>query len=474
MTSIPLDAQVFDLVFHPSHCTAYVCTLSGEVKATAFDHTGRYQPVFTTSVSQRSCRGISITADGSSLYVAGKGKALQTINTIDGRLVQSRSKAHDAPINCVKYLTSWLVSTGDDDGVIKLWDPRQRESTRTYTHHFDYITDFLWLEDKKQLVATSGDGSLSVLDVRAKKTEPLAHSEDQEDELMAIAPIKSGTKFAVGMQTGVLSIFNRSSGWGDCVDRIPGHPQSVDTLCGLPESFQDVDSGSTLLTGSSDGIVRAMQVFPTRLLGVVADHGEWPVERVGISEAMEHLTIDGPEKPIKEGAQRDDDGEEDEDNAPVDQGRWWVGSVGHDETLRLTSLRTALQPEHLKRAEDDAAEAVVGGESGDESEGDEDEDVEADDGAEESSDEDASESEKVKMPITTQAATETLDGDQDEPSGADAGEDAQEESDSDDSDAEPQSGRKRKTKPPPNPLAAKRTKGRNEMEETGGKFFDDL
>ncbi len=30
------------------------------------------------------------------------------------------------------------------------------------------------------------------------------------------------TKFVVGTQIGVLSIFNRSSGWGDCVDRIPG------------------------------------------------------------------------------------------------------------------------------------------------------------------------------------------------------------------------------------------------------------
>lgn len=26
----------------------------------------------------------------------------------------------------------------------------------------------------------------------------------------------------VGTQLGMLSIFNRRSGWGDCVDRIPG------------------------------------------------------------------------------------------------------------------------------------------------------------------------------------------------------------------------------------------------------------
>lgn len=31
-----------------------------------------------------------------------------------------------------------------------------------------------------------------------------------------------GQKFVVGTQLGILAIFNRHNGWGDCVDRIPG------------------------------------------------------------------------------------------------------------------------------------------------------------------------------------------------------------------------------------------------------------
>ena len=56
--------------------------------------------------------------------------------------------------------TAHTLATGDDDGVIKLWDPRTLPNsdavkpTREYNHHFDFISDFLWLEDKKQLVAT--------------------------------------------------------------------------------------------------------------------------------------------------------------------------------------------------------------------------------------------------------------------------------------------------------------------------------
>ena len=36
----------------------------------------------------------------------------------------------------------------------------------------------------------SGDGTLSVIDVRSNSTEPLEQSEDQEDELLSIVSIK--------------------------------------------------------------------------------------------------------------------------------------------------------------------------------------------------------------------------------------------------------------------------------------------
>ena len=37
---------------------------------------------------------------------------------------------------------------------VQLWDPRKQDAIRTYTQHFDFISDFMWLQDKKQLVAT--------------------------------------------------------------------------------------------------------------------------------------------------------------------------------------------------------------------------------------------------------------------------------------------------------------------------------
>ena len=63
--------------------------------------------------------------------------------------------------------------------------------------------------------------------------------------------------------------------WNDCSDRAPGHPHSVDALLAL-----DAD---TALTGSSDGLIRVVDILPTRMLGVVGEHGEYPIERLALS-----------------------------------------------------------------------------------------------------------------------------------------------------------------------------------------------
>lgn len=61
-----------------------------------------------------------------------------------------------------------------------------------------------------------GDGHLSSIDIRSNKAVPLAVSDDQEDELLSIAPIKDGSKCVVGSGLGIISVWNRSAGWGDC------------------------------------------------------------------------------------------------------------------------------------------------------------------------------------------------------------------------------------------------------------------
>jgi WD repeat-containing protein 55 len=255
----------------------------------------------------------------------------------------------------------------------------------------------------------------------------------------------------VGTQIGILSVFNRSSGWGDCVDRVPGcvpnfannrvevtepnsHPHSIDTLCGLP-TIPNIDTSSTILTGSSDGFIRAVQMFPTKLLGVVADHNEWPVERINIGSGIGGEDIEEPgDKKGKESGTRvrksSEDGECDIDEGKsLGQGRLWVGSAGHDEVLRMTDLNAFLVPKDGEAEEDEEEqEQYLGGEGAD--------DHELEDVGENKS--------KVE-----------------------------EESDEDNESDTPMVKKKRKRKQEKDPLAVKKKKGRNEM-ESDGAFFDGI
>ncbi|KAI0340452.1 WD40 repeat-like protein [Trametopsis cervina] len=419
MPDISVSSQIFDLVFDPTRPIVYSALLSGEINAFTYDEQGMYARKFDVRPSRKSCRGLDISADGSELWAVGKSKALYTLDTATGSIAQTRKNAHDAAINRVKRLTSYLLSTGDDDGVVKLWDPRQPDAVNTYNHHFDFISDFLWLEDKKHLVCTSGDGTLSVLDVRSKKKEPFAQSEDQEDELLSAVSIKNGQKLVIGTQLGILSIFNRRSGYSDCVDRVPGHPHSIDALSPIPSRYPN--AASTILTGSSDGLVRVVEILPSKLVGVVADHGEFPVERVKVDMGGEGN---------------------------------WVGSVGHDEILKLTDLREIFE-DGGDDDEEKTEEASEGEENGDNGEGDDADEVAAE--------------EKLTEPPQDPSSVE----DDEIPSQPSASAtEAQEENSDSDSDVFTEKKKRRKKDKDPF-KALKKSKGRNQL-ETDSTFFADL
>jgi len=122
------------------------------------------------------------------------------------------------------------------------------------------------------VLAPSGDGFLSVLHLRKGILE--ARSDNVEDELLSVAIIKNGKKAVVGTQDGILNIWSWGN-WGDISDRFPGHPSSVSTMVGIDDT--------TICTGSSDGLIRVCSIHPNKLLGVVGEHQDFPVERIKLS-----------------------------------------------------------------------------------------------------------------------------------------------------------------------------------------------
>lgn len=92
-----------------------------------------------------------------SLLISLVGYVFLTALSNDARLSCGHLRV---PISRIITLgdTMNMFATGDDDGVIKLWDSRpsasEANAIRTYSHHTDYISDFAWLGSKKHLVVT--------------------------------------------------------------------------------------------------------------------------------------------------------------------------------------------------------------------------------------------------------------------------------------------------------------------------------
>lgn len=162
----------------------------------------------------------------------------------------------------------------------------------SFANNRDYITDFAFYKDT--VLASSSDGTLSAYRVSGQysKFTLVKSSDDQEDELLSMVVMKNGKKVVSGTTCGVLNVWSFGT-WGDVSDRFPGHPQSIDALLKIDED--------TLLTGCSDGYIRAVQIHPDQLLGVIGYHDNgYPIETLRFSS-----------------------------------NRAYIGSISHDEILHL-------------------------------------------------------------------------------------------------------------------------------------------
>lgn len=90
-------------------------------------------------------------------------------------------KAHKGAINTVLHLeNSHVIATGDDDGVVKVWDLRLATSGKACVmelkDHEGTVTDMAYRESEKMLLTSAGDGTLGVFDMRTSKLYAMSDS----------------------------------------------------------------------------------------------------------------------------------------------------------------------------------------------------------------------------------------------------------------------------------------------------------
>ena len=129
-----------------------------------------------------------------------------------------------------------------------------------FKEHEGTITDMAYHEENKMLLCSANDGMLGVFDLR--KPALYAMSDSFGEDMTGLCLVKSNTKVIMSSSSGVMNLF--SWDWfGDCNDRIVGHPNSIECMVKYDED--------TVITGGEDGLVRAISVLPNRILAILSD-----------------------------------------------------------------------------------------------------------------------------------------------------------------------------------------------------------
>ncbi|CAM0136757.1 WD repeat-containing protein jip5 [Umbelopsis sp. WA50703] len=276
--NIQFDNQVFDFAFHPTEDIVTAGLITGHIESYRYG-LEENENLWKQRLTKKSIRGLEYNIDGSVLYSISKDKSISAIDSSTGATKLKLTDAHEQPLNSLLVLNENMLATGDDQGVIKLWDNRSQKCVMTYTEHDDFIADMTYQKEKKTLIAVGGDGFLSTWDIR--KPNVAAMSDCMDDELLSVELVKNGKKAVVGSQDGVLSLWTYGD-WGDYSDRFLGHPSSIDTICKLDED--------TICTGSSDGIIRIISILPNKFEGIIGDHGEeFPIERIRLADNKKYM-----------------------------------------------------------------------------------------------------------------------------------------------------------------------------------------
>lgn len=269
---ISFKSQVFDMSFHPSKDIIAAGEIEGNVTVYSYSISEENHVLLDLRHHKKACRALSFSPDGLHLFTASKDKSLQAVDMNTGGIAHSVKKAHNSPVYCMKVISNSLLATGDDNGCVKIWDGRRAACVLTVEDNEDFISDMACDAENTTLLVTSGDGTLSVLNIRRQSVQE--RSDHLDGELLSVAVVKGGRKVVCGSGNGILNLFSWGQ-WGDISDRFPGHPLSVDSCVAV--------SDDVVCTGSMDGKIRAVHILPNRFVKTIGEHDDFPVEGMRLS-----------------------------------------------------------------------------------------------------------------------------------------------------------------------------------------------
>ncbi|KAM4676701.1 WD repeat-containing protein 55 [Discoglossus pictus] len=286
---ISFEAAANTIAFHPSRDIIAAGDVDGDVFVYSYScMEGANKELWSSGHHLKSCRDAAFTSDGQQLFTVSKDKSIHILNVEEGKLVKRISNAHNSALNCLLLIDENIFATGDDNGMLKVWDLRRDVAFMEMKNHEEYISGMVIDQNKKMLLTASGDGTMGVFNIKRRRFELL--SEYQNGDLTSVCIMKRGKKVACGSSEGTIYLFNWN-GFGATSDRFAVKAESIDCMIPITDNV--------VCTGSMDGIIRAINILPNRVVGSVGQHPGEPVEQLAKSRDGHFLASCAHDQKVK-------------------------------------------------------------------------------------------------------------------------------------------------------------------------------
>lgn len=347
---IHVGEQPMDCDLHPLEPIVASSLIDGRLLISHFDiAAGTSDRKHSIKGQGKSCRAVAFSPDAKLILGASSDGCILAADCGTCEIAARLCNAHSCGITKLTFASESLLASGDDDGAVKLWDTRARESCGCFSVHTDYVSDLKVHHGGTALLATSGDGTISVSDLRTLKV--IARSEDDADEeLCSCAVVHGGRKIVCGSSGGggaradkgggILNIFSDGY-WNGPSDRMTGHPSSVDCMVAI--------DSTTIATGCSDGFVRLVQIQPNMMLSTLGMHGTArgkkqegsPVEALAFSQKYQVLASAGHDDTIRLWSlQEEEEQEQEQEGQEREEERDGIGAISANRPTADASTST--------------------------------------------------------------------------------------------------------------------------------------